>query len=620
MSEAHTLNQQTLPLVSKPPVESFFSMEHAHAAWPKRITARADFQKQIADQQSLLHAIQTVCTALPFGTTLAQAVDTQLVTHTVATDLLNRLSAYVHTGGAYGRIIFYLPMELTSPIVTTDAALLEASNCFQQSYRRAWEHLALQHDVRANFVDGDVLEIEKRTQDPVRVVKATHLIPGLIQSGHMTFGDVLQYAADTDDMLFTKGVYEASAVLLDLKLITKGEVALLSQSSSLQEHYHRLMQLDFSKAPEESVSEASILATLDAAVMEVQSLELPGITPNRKKWLQEVAFEEAISQAGAKLSTIIQTVATFPTPSGTPCVTLRAYVDAVRRCTLQAQTLTLQHRQWLQAVTNHTSNKALLDSVTKLYLHANTAGILSAEILQEEQIRTPVLQGPFSKNLENFTPRVSEFETMAAQIAEDVYLSDLVYPVVILLGSQLKGYGISNADADAAVFVRPGVVKSDLPELAERLKKIFAHERIGGSAIMFWLEKSVGLLVVRENTQTTDAPPLPTWTHVLMGGAWVGERNDIQLLQHALLTPYLFNPTEVHEGKPVRERWLEEMERDSILYRLLHKGFARYYPAQSPMDTVHGAAIDGTTAFYDPQFRRIATELFLTRVFFPNLG
>jgi hypothetical protein len=57
------------------------------------------------------------------------------------------------------------------------------------------------------------------------------------------------------------------------------------------------------------------------------------------------------------------------------------------------------------------------------------------------------------------------------------------------------------------------------------------------------------------------------------------------------------------------------MERDTVLYRLLHKGYERYFPIQSPY--AGATAIDGDSAFYDPRFRRFATELYLGRVFLP---
>jgi hypothetical protein len=94
----------------------------------------------------------------------------------------------------------------------------------------------------------------------------------------------------------------------------------------------------------------------------------------------------------------------------------------------------------------------------------------------------------------------------------------------------------------------------------------------------------------------------------------------MKLLHERLIATYFTPPHTLKDGKPTRERWLEEMERDSLQYRLLHKGFARYYPISSPMNTLHGDGIDGASAFYDPRYRRIATELFIRRVFLPNLS
>ena len=176
-----------------------------------------------------------------------------------------------------------------------------------------------------------------------------------------------------------------------------------------------------------------------------------------------------------------------------------------------------------------------------------------------------------------------------------------------------------NADADVAVFIKPGTPHSDFLEIAQLIRHIFAHERIMGSVVMFSLDVVDNHLVVSGNTQTTNVPPLYSWTHVLMGGAWIGAEASITKLQHELLVPYLFNPTVTLDGKPIRERWLEDMERDSIQYRLLHKGYERYYPISNPLYVGAGDAIDGMSPFYDPTFRRIATELFLTRVFFPKL-
>ena len=112
----------------------------------------------------------------------------------------------------------------------------------------------------------------------------------------------------------------------------------------------------------------------------------------------------------------------------------------------------------------------------------------------------------------------------------------------------------------------------------------------------------------------------PGWMYVLFGALWFGEKESIRLLHRQLLCTYFTPPHTTLDGKPTYERWLEEMERDSLQYRLLHKGFERFYPIQSPMDTLHGNVIDGQSAFYDTRYRRIATELFIRRVFLPRLN
>ena len=582
--------QDALPLVSKPPVESFFDSKHADALWPQPITAQLDFRTQTETQQALLGVVQTVFANLPIGITLAAGLESGLITEVVAIDLLNRLARYLESDAAYGRIIFYLPLELTSPIQTSSAVLHVAADRFQKMYRRIWEAQLGQYDIRANFVDGDVLETTKRTGDPLRVVKATHLIPGLIESGHMTLAEVTAYARKSSDPLLRHGIQEACAVIKSPKI-----------------------------TEEAAVSAEEIRITLLANITEASCLEDRAVTPNRLRWLRQTAILKAITRSAKKLMPIVGNGAALPIPATIDTSMLSAYIEAVRLVMLNEQKLANRYRDWLASVTESTNNKAVHASVAKLYRHAYTVGILQDESEGADNIHLPALEGPFSKNLNDFSPSLPECSVMITQIVQNAYLSSRVYPVTILFGSQLKGYDAENADADVAVFIKPGTPLLDFPEIAKSLRHIFAHERIMGSVVMFSLDMVDTHLVVTGNTQTTDAPPLYSWTHVLMGGAWIGETASIAKLQHELLVPYLFNPTVTLDGKPIRERWLEEMERDSIQYRLLHKGYERYYPIRNPQYIGAGSTVDGGSPFYDPTFRRIATLLFLTRVFFPKL-
>src|SRR3989344_723642 len=88
----------------------------------------------------------------------------------------------------------------------------------------------------------------------------------------------------------------------------------------------------------------------------------------------------------------------------------------------------------------------------------------------------------------------------------------------------------------------------------------------------------------------------PDWAHVLFGGAWYGEKEFIEKSYRDLLSKYLVE-------SPKRKTWLEEMERDAIQYRLMHNGYERFFP------------VCKEGAFYDSGFRKMATEIFLKKVF-----
>lgn len=138
---------------------------------------------------------------------------------------------------------------------------------------------------------------------------------------------------------------------------------------------------------------------------------------------------------------------------------------------------------------------------------------------------------------------------------------------------------------------------------------------------MFWLEdvKGDGNLSVHDWETPTTVDAESTWTHVLFGASWHGDNDTIVMLHKKLLTNYFYDPETMTKGKPTHERWLEELERDALQYRLLHKGYERYHPVHTTQSK-HSSNIDGESVFWDEGYRRTATKLFISRVFLPNLG
>lgn len=62
---------------------------------------------------------------------------------------------------------------------------------------------------------------------------------------------------------------------------------------------------------------------------------------------------------------------------------------------------------------------------------------------------------------------------------------------------------------------------------------------------------------------------------------------------------------------------LERIEADLLLYRLLHKGYARFNRV-AEFETGNLLSIDGDCAFYDDGYRTIATEIFAKYIHIPD--
>ena len=86
-----------------------------------------------------------------------------------------------------------------------------------------------------------------------------------------------------------------------------------------------------------------------------------------------------------------------------------------------------------------------------------------------------------------------------------------------------------------------------------------------------------------------------------------------------LLPGFLYSQDKKIKDTDARKIWMRELERDTLLYRLLHKGYARLNTEQGGITTRNGNDIDQNSMFWDSGYRRLATKLFITKVFLPIL-
>lgn len=166
------------------------------------------------------------------------------------------------------------------------------------------------------------------------------------------------------------------------------------------------------------------------------------------------------------------------------------------------------------------------------------------------------LEGPFSDNI----PAIeAQLEEIAARLKPS--------EIVLVGGSQLKGYGTKNSDLDV------------------------------------W-----GLTQLK--TSDEFCPGSPSATHLFFGKIWLGGQDVTEEeLEHVCdeIVSIYANSDRYAACSAIRRQAIEDLERDLLQYRLLHKGFSRF----TGIDEFHlPPEMDGDCPFYCDEYRRTATMLY----------
>ena len=169
-------------------------------------------------------------------------------------------------------------------------------------------------------------------------------------------------------------------------------------------------------------------------------------------------------------------------------------------------------------------------------------------------------------------------------------LSEHIFPVVILFGSKLKGYGTNNSDTDIAVIMLPGTTDESI----ERVHQLFDDK-----VLKFFTEYNpiTCTLEIKNGNQHDPTIGCDTDSHVIFNGLWVGHDDTITYLSSHLLIPPNNHTRQV--------RHLAELEKDLLQYRLLHKGYERSRVVSSDVDRT----------YFDVGYRCLASRLYLNKVF-----
>lgn len=165
------------------------------------------------------------------------------------------------------------------------------------------------------------------------------------------------------------------------------------------------------------------------------------------------------------------------------------------------------------------------------------------------------LEGPFSDNIPTIE---AQLEEIAARLNPS--------EIVLVGGSQLKGYGTTNSDLD--------VWNLEQLEMSDAFK-----------------------------------PGSPHATHIYFNTIWLGGRSVTDELEHiADHITDIYTDSVMYATRPeIRRQAIERLESDLLQYRLLHKGFSRFTGID---EFCIPPEMDGDCPFYCDEYRKIATMLY----------
>ncbi len=389
-------------IVFQPPASESLLHPTRADAWLKVIRDDPEFKAQVRERQTVCKRLDEVMASLPSpDMDLETAVTEHILTEQQVANLYASLTSLLRNP-EYQRLVFYLPFgslphKKWHPL---SPDLGRACTQFSAMYLARWHALLAVHDVRANFVDGDVLEVESRQGDLPRVVKAAHLIPILVEKGLLSLDDVNELHRNADNEPLRQSVEETLPVLADLGFLPPQPET---------KHY-----------PAEA--------------------QTTHITKKRAVWLaqeQERKSQEALSDQLAQLVLAGSFDVAILTASN--MLYQRAAIDAIRKAMEQpaersgVHTLLRAYQGMLMDLWK--TQPALHAPLSKLFYHAHALDLLTDQQLHRLGLPLPNLAGPFSKNLAEMKAPLTTLKRAIVEIKRDPILARHVYPMVLVFGS-----------------------------------------------------------------------------------------------------------------------------------------------------------------------------------------
>ncbi len=537
-------------------------------------------------------------------------VDTALKNNLISSENLSNvyqdLSDFISSDSNHSRLALYLPFQII-PNLNPDNSknITESQVKFANVYKNAWMQLLFESDIRADFLNGDTLE--PGLGEPARVRKAAHLIPEILKKGIIDKEDIdLILEINKSDDELCHSINEGVIAYEKLNKSEKSEET--SEIFDLDNLKKELALIDKNYGPNsENISKLSLKEKYDSP-----NLLDSKISQERAAWIRRTKYGETLNKYAQKIHNFntIDSLLEADEPVY-KILGLKAIFNQNQPTDIFDK---LIEEQWL------TGNNQIKEAIITGLSYWQKNNLISSHYLDRFGIKIPDLSQPFSVDLDKLILSDLKNMTEAVEgIKNESILSENIYPTILVFGSRVKGYSGLDSDYDIAVFFKPNALIDNRNSILQSIKAIPSLKEVG-KICEFWTTENDGKIGLRPISEKVWGMIGPEQIHFLFGGAWIGDKTDINKIQQDLLEKYCDLSRFDHQKDLVRSRLLGNLEYDILQCRLMHKGYRKFYPDKIDPKIKSINAIDGNSAFWDPGFRRVATQLFLSRVFLPDLS
>lgn len=607
----------------------------------QEMTASPKLQEQAKERRQLYQNLRKMFDNVTDVTAnMHEALEKGLINSADLNQLYGQLANFMSTDEHNGRIILYLPLELL-PMMQDSVA----EKKFITIYKEAWLRLLYESEPRASFTDGDVLE--PGLGEPEHIRKAAHLLPDLLKKGIVEPSEIIDLLEVTSDsellMSIAEGIKAADRNLFSLSewqrigelSFEKSELALLFKTTNLNKTFN-----DFELLVDIELSADMWIRMMKGVFEEnrkkIESLYAPesayvkNMSQARAVWEKDVKIAEYIDQASDEISkkmhngllssrdieTLIEVQDLDYQDIGIAAIMKTGERLAVSNRE-SARTFADEYKTRISNIWD-TNKASVRNSIMSLLNHWKNLDIITEDYVEAFGIKTPDLSAPFPVNLERLAETDFHYLVEGADMIKNhPQLSQYIYPQFLLFGSRAKGYHAIDADYDAAIFIKPDTPWEKREEVLALLHQEVPNMAWVDKVLEYWMSEKEGVFGFRTNP---DLPTVlgPSQSHFFMNGIWIGASEELHKIQTDILKKYTDLSRFGEQKESVRTSLLRRMELDMLQYRLLHKGYNKFSPSQ--ISAEKKKRIDGNSAFWDPGYRRIASLLFVSRVFLPDLS